>query len=66
MEPRRVSDLTLGISSAGQHRDGFTGAGQILEQLPGVLPLRRHGASHRLCVSGLCQLSRKKKMMLDN
>lgn len=40
------SDLTLSISSAGQHRDGFTGSGQILDEFPGVLSLRRHGASH--------------------
>lgn len=46
------SDLTLSISSAGQHCDGFVGSGQILDEFPGVLSLRRHGASH-VSASGL-------------
>lgn len=39
-------NVTLGISSAGQHGDGFTRAGQILEKFSGVLPLRYDRASH--------------------
>lgn len=53
MEPvGRATFLTLSISSAGQHRDGFIGSGQILDEFPGVLSLRRHGASH-VSASGL-------------
>lgn len=47
MEPQPCN-VTLGISSAGEHRDGFTSAGKVLEKFPGVLPLRCHGAGHCL------------------
>lgn len=35
-----ASIVTLGISSAGQNRDRFTSAGEILEEFPGVLSRR--------------------------
>lgn len=35
-----TSIVTLGISSAGQNRDRFPSAGEILEEFPGVLSRR--------------------------
>lgn len=35
-----ASIVTLGISSAGQNRDRFTSAGEVLEEFPGVLSRR--------------------------
>lgn len=40
------SIVTLGISSAGQNRDRFTSAGEILEEFPGVLSRWKPCSSH--------------------